>query len=228
MNSIRRFLTYITFSIFLSNAYAQKFTLTDGNKFEVFYAGQQHITGQLRFQNMTDDHLLLSWETVEYNIPGNQTYNVCDNIHCFLEIPPIGQVIQMDTIRKNDYGFLKPELRNWNCQDKITTRMVFDVYPTGMKSEAQRVTFLFHCFPTGSTEFISEKINISPNPFRDEITINTSNGNVLNVQLLNTLGEVILTTNEKQLQTADLPTGVYLLKVDFTNANPLIYKVIKH
>jgi hypothetical protein len=106
--------------------------------------------------------------------------------------------------------------------------MVFDVYPTGMKSEAQRVTFLFHCFPTGSTEFISEKINISPNPFRDEITINTSNGNILNVQLLNTLGEVILTTNEKQLQTADLPTSVYLLKVDFTNANPLIYKVIKH
>jgi hypothetical protein len=165
---------------------------------------------------------------VDFSIPANQAYNVCDNVHCFLEIPLIGQVVQMDTIRKNEYGFLKPELRNWNCQDKITTRMVFDVYPTGMKSEAQRVTFLFHCYPTGTTESISGKVNIFPNPFNDEIQIYTPNETVKSLNLLNTLGKEILTTNGKHLPTGDLPTGVYLLRVNFIDTNPLIYKVVKH
>lgn len=221
------YLLFLILWVVIPHANAQKFGLTDGKQSEIFFSGQQHITGQLRFQNLTDDYLLLSWETVDFSIPDGQSYNVCDNYHCFLEIPPIGQITQMDTIRKNEYGFLKPELRNWNCQEKITTRMVFDVYPSGMKSESQRVTFLFHCFPTGITESISEAISIFPNPFNEEINIHLQDKNIEGIYLYNALGQSVRQTTQNQLLTSDLPAGVYFLKVDFSNSFPLIYKMIK-
>jgi hypothetical protein len=220
-------LLYFAFGLVTNQVYAQQFTLTDGNKAEVFYGGQQHISSLLRFQNLTDGDLLLAWETVDFSIPANQTYNVCDNVHCFLEIPPIGQVITMDTIRKNEYGFLKPELRNWNCQNKTSTRMVFDVYPTGMKSEAQRVTFLFHCYPNGISDFFSENLIISPNPFNEKLTVDAANGNIKSLQLLNILGQEVRTSNTSYLQTSDLPAGVYSLKINLLNEKIVIRKVVK-
>jgi len=63
----------------------------------------------------------------------------------------------------------------------------------------------------------SETAVVTPNPFSDRISISTPNAEIeTGVELFDTRGQLISTTtfaNTGTLETADLPMGIYFVKI---------------
>lgn len=86
-----------------------------------------------------------------------------------------------------------------------------------------------------SDNFHFEKnIQISPNPFTDQILIKTDNSifSITELQLLNQLGQPILkkkiSENAFELNTENLPKGIYFLSLKFKTGGTTTQKVVKH
>ena len=83
--------------------------------------------------------------------------------------------------------------------------------------------------PNGVTENISagSDLVLQPNPASTEIKINLPLKNDFEIEIMNTLGEsVSRSKNEKQINIADLPNGIYFLCVRENN-NFLVRKFVK-
>jgi hypothetical protein len=69
----------------------------------------------------------------------------------------------------------------------------------------------------GIPEIMKGKINVYPNPAKDRVSIDSGNGNIKSVSLINTKGEMVfekLFTSEKvQLDLSAIPSSFYILKV---------------
>lgn len=82
-----------------------------------------------------------------------------------------------------------------------------------------------------STSVISlDELAVYPNPFNNELIISNPNNETLAIQLINSLGEVVLVDQinelEKNLDTSSLPSGVYTLVSSNNKLNQQI-KVVK-
>jgi hypothetical protein len=84
--------------------------------------------------------------------------------------------------------------------------------------------------PTGLTDSLDEnKFLIYPNPANDKLTIQQSSGSEnFQVRLVSILGQQILQTDERQIDTSRIPNGIYLVNIqtDKTEFNQRI--VINH
>ncbi len=67
-------------------------------------------------------------------------------------------------------------------------------------------------------------VNIYPNPTRDIVTIEVQGTNFENAQIFNLQGQKVMETNERMFNISQLPSGIYLVKVN-NELGP--YKIIK-
>jgi len=91
----------------------------------------------------------------------------------------------------------------------IVTSAPFIDYNTGTIEPT--VTF---CQTTGVGSLSSEsEINIYPNPASSDIYID-SDGALKNVKILNSLGQVLINTNNSNIEINSLSTGVYIVVIE--------------
>ena len=72
-------------------------------------------------------------------------------------------------------------------------------------------------------EFISNDITIYPNPASDFISV--SGTDIIKIDIINSLGMHIFSSNEEIINTSKLPDGIYLLKVQ-TEAGLILKKIL--
>jgi len=78
---------------------------------------------------------------------------------------------------------------------------------------------------TIKTETLNDIVRVYPNPTTDKIIIVSNSPQ--HSTLFNTAGQKILESNALELDVTDLPTGVYLLKLQNTQNQNSIFKIIK-
>ena len=84
--------------------------------------------------------------------------------------------------------------------------------PVGTTTSTPNITF-------------AEVIQVFPNPAKDRIWVTTKNTTLQNIRLYNLNGELIRWTTEPSLDVQQVPTGLYLLKVQ-TEAGVHVEKVL--
>ena len=78
----------------------------------------------------------------------------------------------------------------------------------------------------GITEFINSELKLFPNPTTGKLRVN-SNGAILNIVVLDILGNQLLQQNAPDIDLTNLPAGVYLVKVQGENGTT-INRIVKH
>ncbi|MCG8581836.1 MAG: T9SS type A sorting domain-containing protein, partial [Bacteroidales bacterium] len=75
---------------------------------------------------------------------------------------------------------------------------------------------------------VKAQLNVGPNPFDYELIIDSAT-DIKTVRLFNTAGQVVksITAFNGQIETADVPAGLYILQVEFTDGTSTTQKVIK-
>jgi hypothetical protein len=67
---------------------------------------------------------------------------------------------------------------------------------------------------------------IAPNPTRGEIHINSQH-RVKNVEVYSQIGHKILETKQQSISLANLPSGMYIVKITTSQHQSIVKKVIK-
>ena len=97
--------------------------------------------------------------------------------------------------------------------DSITKKIV--VVPATFKTlPKKRCTCFDNCYKKNKTTPPSTNIQFHPNPAADFLTISMPNSNLLNFQLVDLNGKIVLETsiqNEKILDTTQIPNGIYFM-----------------
>ncbi|HLV39083.1 T9SS type A sorting domain-containing protein [Xanthomarina sp.] len=79
-----------------------------------------------------------------------------------------------------------------------------------------------------SDNFVLSQFSLYPNPAKNQVTIKLQEGLELkNVNIYNTLGQFISTSNEKVINTSHLSTGLYLLQIETNQGKATKQLVIK-
>ena len=75
---------------------------------------------------------------------------------------------------------------------------------------------------------ISDKVTIYPNPADDYINIKLEGSlELINIEIYNGLGQIIMTTKDLIISTRDLESGIYFLKVKTNNGISLKNIIVK-
>jgi len=93
-------------------------------------------------------------------------------------------------------------------------------FPTSAYMQAYEVTL-------GTDTFDKKAFTVSPNPVNDIATITTNGQNVKTVSVVNTLGQTVLTGSTESVDLSALQSGIYMIKVDFTNNTSAVQKIVK-
>lgn len=85
-----------------------------------------------------------------------------------------------------------------------------------------------HCDEILSTPEITTNIGFSmvPNPAITMFSIETDKA-IAQIDIVNQQGQVVITTNKKNIPISELPTGLYFVKVSFTDNDLTVRKLIK-
>ncbi len=89
-----------------------------------------------------------------------------------------------------------------------------------------------HLLGVSSMSGPDKSMNVYPNPANNELSIKLPSNNKHTVSLINILGEVVLKQKHVLQQTtfdvADIPTGVYVLRIEDENGQVLCKKIVVH
>lgn len=135
---------------------------------------------------------------------------------------------------------------NWCPGDKIPTRIInlgdlaqgthtFNInVPTAVFNGGQG-EFPMSVYLQGETQILSSEnftktttINLSPNPVKDILTINTKDAEVVAVTVFSVTGKEILESTSKSIDFSSLQSGLYLVKIELSNSETITKKVIKN
>ena len=110
-----------------------------------------------------------------------------------------------DTVYHDYIGNISPDLIQY---------YVTSVYKDGESEPSDTLTYSFVTYP----EIIQQnKIKISPNPAKDKVSIDSGNGKIKSLALINNKGEAVLekhfNTEKVQLDLSGIPSSFYILKV---------------
>lgn len=78
----------------------------------------------------------------------------------------------------------------------------------------------------------ANQLTVYPNPSNGEVVVNTSE-TITNIQVFNTLGEVVIAENysdqqtSKRIDLSDMPGGIYMIQVTLSNGTLLTSKITK-
>ncbi|RBW58291.1 hypothetical protein DS884_10565 [Tenacibaculum sp. E3R01] len=85
------------------------------------------------------------------------------------------------------------------------------------------------CTATASIDDVfTQRISIAPNPVNNKLSINLSKvDKIKSISVFNILGEELIKSKEVIIDFTNLPSGVYLLKIENTNSKVALKKVLK-
>lgn len=110
-----------------------------------------------------------------------------------------------------------------------TPEVSFEI--TDIQENGTQLTFHVHFLEDAVAENTMENLTVYPNPAHDFIHINVETCHGASVQMFNTLGQCVTSQtidNSPDISIADLPTGIYLVKILMDNGDVEVGKVIKY
>ncbi len=159
----------------------------------------------------------------------NTVLNTINYKSCSTEILSLSQ--QANTVVAPSNG---KKYEWYNCSDNklVTTtssnKTILDksgdyyavIYFDDCADKTKCLNFLFT-----STSDLINNIAVYPNPFSNEISVNTSVA-INKIKVLNIFGQVMIETNEKSINTKAIPTGIYIIEIE-TPQGKVQKKIVK-
>ncbi|MFO7863976.1 MAG: M28 family peptidase [Salinivirgaceae bacterium] len=178
------------------------YTAVDNVKIVAAQSGDQLDTPQNLTGASAEDHIMLQWEAVgSYSF---EAYNI------YRDGTQIGSIADIDI---NEYA----------DSDNLTAHQTYTYYVTaqymeqGESEPSNEVSVTYE--PIGLNETANSTYNFYPNPISEGTDIHYSGHATMEWAAAYDLtgkkvSELNIDTNNKTIQTADLPTGTYLLKIN--------------
>jgi len=76
-------------------------------------------------------------------------------------------------------------------------------------------------------DILSNEILVFPNPFSNSLDIDFLIDGKFNVDIYNTIGDKVISSDKKHIDTSSLNNGLYILKIELINGKSLTKKIIK-
>lgn len=192
---------------------AQHFLFTPTDTYEGYQSVDVYMNHIVYMENLTGDELILSWETITFDIPWEWSVTTCDYGGCFTGIPAGNTMLPIsDTLK----GFLKITVNPDGYAGTGTA--LFKVWDFKYPEQCDTVSFTMHAGTfTGVGDNLSAKqIQAYPNPASDWITVENINSQS-SVKLINHLGQIVL---EQEIKSSDN------IRLDIKKFTPGIYFLI--
>ena len=109
-----------------------------------------------------------------------------------------------------------------------TPEVSFEI--TDIRENGAQLTFHVHFFDDIVAENTMENLMVYPNPAHDIIHINVETMCTSSLQMFNTLGQCVISKdidNSSDISIADLPNGIYLVKIMKDNGDVEVGKIVK-
>ncbi len=196
----------------------------------VFKDGQGYFPVSMYIQNQKSGQLICSTPT-DIRIT-NQSGTKID-----IDWKENGNASQWETLwgRKSVYAtdyevYREIENEPMDSRSDLTLNWSYEVY---VKSKCTNgINSVWHgpvfsnIVKLGTDEVSLAKVSVYPNPTRDFVNINTTS-EVTKVAVFGTDGKQLLEDSTSKINISKLPTGIYILKIDFADGKSSSQKIVK-
>lgn len=158
-----------------------------------------------------------------------------------------GRFFEIDSFKNKVWEYINPVMPGGPGYqgDLVSTNEVFrsPYYPATFSGFANRVltpgfpveldpipySCMSQLITTSGNEWDNENdISVYPNPVLDVLTVDIMEKKKLKIELINPLGQIMLSTDKKTLDMSAIADGMYLLKIEVENENGVIKRVVKN
>lgn len=198
--------------------------LTIGIKYNVsFYSSW---SGKYR---LACNKLGVLFSTINYNAVNNAPLsNYCQFYSDSIIVDSVGWVLLQGTfIADSNYSFLT--IGNFFDSSQVDT-----IYPIPSSIAYYYIDDVSVTADTTTSLAAIEGDNgvtFYPNPVRDKLHITSASNNLLGIEIINTVGQLVLMSNGESFKTeidvSKLKAGIYLLKLNYKNKKTKIHKLLK-
>lgn len=201
----------------VSGAFAQDFV----------YSPTQHIVDTVEAENFDyfqinittpqPEAITFAWERISNTYPTAWTYSFCDLGGCYVGVPTSGEMnhITLADAQSGVEGFLKLNLTV--AQNYGQGKLQLYVYDSNNYSRGDTVSIdlSWEGVQVGINELSENTVTLYPNPATDILNVNSTAA--MNLEVFNLSGTLvqqmaIQTAGTHQINIADLPRGMYLLR----------------
>ena len=126
------------------------------------------------------------------------------------------------------YRVLNTNFSAFNMGNTIAFTLIDDLKIYGTALSQTDVTSLYTNNTLSSTDFNQNNLQVAlyPNPANDILNIEMTN-DVKSIEIYNIQGQKVKTSNQKQINVADLSAGLYMIKVEDTENATATKKFVK-
>lgn len=96
----------------------------------------------------------------------------------------------------------------------------------GPRGQGSSVRCLKGTAALGVNDNLKTKFNIYPNPTRSQVTIATTQTDIM-VKLFNAIGQQVLTTQSNVINMSDMASGIYIIQIQTENGETYSQKIVK-
>ena len=200
-------------------------------------ANHQAMEYTIRFQNTGTDtaHTVIITDTIEDKL-NMQTFSVLSsshNYHYTINNRVVNFIFDnillpdSNTNETESHGFVKYSIEaqtNLILDDYITnTAYIYFDYNEAVITNTTSTQVIEQSYVKPLTKIPSE-VYIYPNPTSNIFTVISKN--IIEIELINSLGTTVLKTKKNKIDISNLPNGIYFIKIKFDNSS-ITKKIIK-
>ncbi|CAM1370817.1 T9SS type A sorting domain-containing protein [Tenacibaculum xiamenense] len=141
-----------------------------------------------------------------------------------------GHLTNINLKNGNNANISSVDVRFINTLSCIQVDSVTDAENNTNWLKGSTATYSLDCYATaGIDEVFSKEISIYPNPVEETLTIYIANNqSIKSVQIFNSLGYLVIKSKKTDINTEELPTGVYLVRIESLDNKVGFKKIIKN
>lgn len=207
-------------------SFAQSYTITPNDTFEVVGYMEDLQTLTISQANNTNDTLYFKWRKVSEVVPANWEASVCDNAICYTVLKDSSTT---NPVAPGESGFILLHVTpHVTYGTSIVKYAIWDITNPALKDTMTFITTVLQ--PSGITEATnSNTFSMFPNPVSDVLNIQWLNNGERSLSVYNTVGERIYTAPVAtgcQLLTTSWANGVYTVSFSDNNGTLKVKKLI--
>ncbi|MCF8369189.1 MAG: T9SS type A sorting domain-containing protein [Bacteroidales bacterium] len=210
--------TFLILSFLSVTGFGQAFMFTPTDNFVGYQTVDVYHNYIVYQENLTGGELVLGWENLSHDIPGEWGVTMCDYGGCYIGIAPGGIMLPLsDTLR----GLLKITVNPNGFAASGTA--TFRVYDNKHPEDSDTVSFTMHAsgFVSISNTVINGSLQVYPNPANEWFVVdnleNTESIKIINMQGKIVHKEEITRIESKHINSTLFPAGIYFVIAESKN-----------
>lgn len=163
-------------------------------------------------ENISDETIELTWETVLVDVPSGWDYSVCDNGTCYVGIPD--GFTMPNPVPAGESGFLG---LNLTPNSEGSGILQIYVHVSGEPENGFLCTWIFSAATVGVEALHQAAFSLYPNPANEFLTVSNPARQNVQYEIRNAVGDLLVmqTTNalSQEFNVHELTSGVYYLRI---------------